>query len=81
MTGLWHTFHGVTEIPVCGDQCTENVHELNDPKADVVGTSISNVLFTRSNKYSVTGDLCADTPATPMNFYCRAPGDNDCKGK
>jgi hypothetical protein len=61
--GLWHTFHGVTEIPVCGDQCTENVHELNDPKADVVG------------------DLCADTPATPMNFYCRAPGDNDCKGK
>jgi hypothetical protein len=37
LTGLWHTFHGVTEIAACRDSCTETVHELVDPKADVVG--------------------------------------------
>jgi len=61
--GLWHTFHGVSEVVGCNDPCRETVHELTDPKADTVG------------------DLCADTPATPVNFYCKAPSGTDCNRK
>lgn len=35
--GLWHTFHGVSEVRGCTDPCREVVHELTDPKADIVG--------------------------------------------
>lgn len=28
----------------------------------------------------VSGDLCSDTPATPINFSCSAPGGSDCAG-
>jgi len=26
------------------------------------------------------GDFCMDTPGTPVNYNCRAPGGSDCKG-
>lgn len=35
--GLWHTFHGVSEVAGCNDPCREVVHEFTDPKADLVG--------------------------------------------
>lgn len=28
----------------------------------------------------VSGDLCSDTPSTPINFSCAAPGGSDCAG-
>jgi len=59
--GLWHTFHGVSEVTACGP-CYENYHSLGDFQANYVG------------------DFCADTPATPQNFYCRPPEGKDCNG-
>ena len=35
--GLWHTFHGVSEVSGCGNACKENVHPIVDPQADTVG--------------------------------------------
>ena len=61
--GLWHTFHGVTEVTVCGT-CYEGAlgytYESGD-SADVVG------------------DLCSDTKATPKNFNCADPDTFDCQ--
>jgi hypothetical protein len=61
--GLWHTFHGVSEIDTrnpCTSACYENVHTATDPHADTVG------------------DFCADTPATPVNYECSNPSGSDC---
>jgi hypothetical protein len=35
--GLWHTFHGVSEVNGCTDPCFEAPHNYNDLKADTVG--------------------------------------------
>ncbi|MBD3234045.1 MAG: T9SS type A sorting domain-containing protein [candidate division Zixibacteria bacterium] len=57
--GLWHTHHGVSEVPQCGE-CWE---QADGQDADI------------------TGDLCSDTPPTPINYYCYDPGGTDpCSG-
>jgi len=35
--GLWHTFHGVSEVTGCRDACYEDVHSPFDAAADDVG--------------------------------------------
>ena len=50
LTGLWHTHHGVSELSSCGDQCIENAHELDDPKADLVGTH---------DRYKLSSNACS----------------------
>ncbi|MBD3170343.1 MAG: T9SS type A sorting domain-containing protein [candidate division Zixibacteria bacterium] len=57
--GLWHTHHGVTEVPFCGE-CYE--------RAD-------------GQDADITGDLCSDTPPTPLNYHCYEIGGLDnCSG-
>jgi hypothetical protein len=53
--GLWHTHHGVTEVPQCS-ACYERANGFD------------------ANR---TGDFCADTAPTPVNFYCGPPGGSD----
>jgi len=35
--GLWHTFHGVSEVTPCKDPCYEPVHSPFDATADLIG--------------------------------------------
>jgi hypothetical protein len=61
--GLWHNFHGVSEVPNCG-ACFEVAACNGDcsyPGCDAVG------------------DLCCDTAATPTRRVCYAPsGGSSC---
>ncbi len=49
--GLWHTHHGVTEVPPCS-ACYERANGFDADR---------------------TGDFCADTAPTPINFFCSDP--------
>lgn len=61
--GLWHTHHGVSELnPLC-----------DNPNPCVCGC------YERADRLNgdTTGDLASDTPPTPANFSCAAPGGMD----
>jgi hypothetical protein len=45
----------------------------DDPCAEGVHTAMDPIADT-------TGDFCKDTPATPVNFSCKAPRGTDCAG-
>jgi len=55
--GLWHTFHGVNEVSACS-VCYEVPHPVQ---------------LLASDKSNGIGDLCGDTLATPMDYYCTQP--------
>jgi len=48
--GLWHTFHGVSEVD-CGTPCYEPPHPEDDPSADETGDFCSDTLSTPRNYY------------------------------
>jgi hypothetical protein len=58
--GLWHTFHGVSEIESCNDPCREDPHEKTDTNADLVGDRCRDTQSTPRN-YE-----CAD----PSGNFC-----------
>jgi len=61
--GLWHTFHGVTEVKECSI-CYELPHPVQLAASD------------RSNGI---GDFTGDTLSTPKNYYCAVPpGQSNC---
>jgi len=62
--GLWHTFHGVSEVS-CTSPCYERVHPSD---------SLSYI-----REYNLLGDLSGDTPSTPQNYLCGNPSGSDCK--
>jgi len=35
--GLWHTFHGVSEVTSCRSACYEYAHAFEDPAANTIG--------------------------------------------
>eukprot|EP01128_Nolandella_sp_AFSM9_P003427 TRINITY_DN1475_c0_g2_i1.p1 TRINITY_DN1475_c0_g2~~TRINITY_DN1475_c0_g2_i1.p1 ORF type:complete len:358 (+),score=79.61 TRINITY_DN1475_c0_g2_i1:128-1075(+) len=47
--GLWHTFHGVTEISFCGDPCFEAPHDVDEDQYDLVGDFCADTLSTPMN--------------------------------
>jgi len=50
--GLWHTFHGVSEIEGCNDPCREPAgHPIIDPAADLVGDFCADTQSTPLNFY------------------------------
>lgn len=49
--GLWHTFHGVSEVQNCQDPCYEEVHEINEEEFDLVGDFCADTLSTPLNYY------------------------------
>lgn len=53
--GLWHTHHGVSEVPACS-ACYERANGFDADRS---------------------GDFCADTAPTPVNFFCADPGGTD----
>jgi ribosomal protein S3AE len=62
--GLWHTFHGVSEVS-CASTCYERAHEFTS--------------FPPIEEFNLVGDLAGDTPATPSNYDCFDPPGSDCK--
>ena len=46
--GLWHTFHGVSEVASCS-ACSENVHSFGDAASSYVGDLCSDTLATPKN--------------------------------
>lgn len=59
--GLWHTFHGVSETSGCTDNCTENVHELDDANADYTGD------FCKDTPATPRNYACEDPAGTDCN--------------
>jgi len=48
--GLWHTFHGVSEMPGgCLNPCYENYHSVTDEKANTVGDYCADTPATPTN--------------------------------
>jgi len=47
--GLWHTFHGVSEVTGCNDPCFERPHPYGDRAAAVVGDFIETTQATPVN--------------------------------
>lgn len=47
--GLWHTFHGISEVTGCSDPCYERVHSISDTSADLVGDFCADTLTTPTN--------------------------------
>lgn len=62
--GLWHTHRGVTDIYECTDPCKENVHDPEDPAADLVGDFCKDTPATPANStcFQPTGLDCLGVP-------------------
>eukprot|EP01091_Cochliopodium_minus_P011559 TRINITY_DN3310_c0_g1_i1.p1 TRINITY_DN3310_c0_g1~~TRINITY_DN3310_c0_g1_i1.p1 ORF type:complete len:396 (-),score=78.94 TRINITY_DN3310_c0_g1_i1:24-1211(-) len=62
--GLWHTFHGVSEV-ACANTCYEIPHPVDN--------------YNDIQVYNDVGDLAGDTASTPTNYYCFNPTGTDCR--
>ena len=73
--GLWHTFHGVSEL--CHDGA-DNCVPCDQPGAIASGACVC-PCYERADGFEgdTTGDFAADTPPTPKNLTCMPPGGID----
>eukprot|EP01129_Flabellula_baltica_P013880 TRINITY_DN6534_c0_g1_i1.p1 TRINITY_DN6534_c0_g1~~TRINITY_DN6534_c0_g1_i1.p1 ORF type:complete len:350 (+),score=85.13 TRINITY_DN6534_c0_g1_i1:334-1383(+) len=59
--GLWHTFHGVSEVSSCADPCYEEPHDKTDPFFNTVGDRCQDTAATPRNYQ------CSDPTGTACN--------------